>query len=193
MDHHLLFFYSFCFVLFVSFCILPFYLFSYFFLSSTLHVLLFNFPLLTIPEAGWGHSETSRGKWLRSKKVLPPHLWYVLTESLFWHSKSNPRSNVPRKETQQHCQPRGLALIPPHPLPSTLATKQPWWWRSQWRLAFAQCPGHAAQPDFLQRWGRPPTALAGPGAIIPKWLWSAWPVTGVTVEPYFLFNSLKFK
>ena len=120
MDHQLLFFYSFCFVLFVSFCIFPFYLFSYFFLSSTLHVLLFNFPLLTIPEAGWGHSETSRGKWLRSKKVLPPHLWYVLTESLFWHSKSNPRSNVPRKETQQHCQPRGLALIPPHPLPHTI-------------------------------------------------------------------------
>ena len=56
---------------FVSFCIFPFYLFSYFFLSSTLHVLLFNFPLLTIPEAGRGHSETPRGRWLRSKKSRP--------------------------------------------------------------------------------------------------------------------------
>lgn len=58
----IIFFPSTLFVLFVSFCIFPFHLFSYFFLSSTLHVLLFNFPLLTIPKAGWGHSETSRGK-----------------------------------------------------------------------------------------------------------------------------------
>ena len=55
--HHLLFFFFFFF-----FCIFPFNLFSYSFLSSTLHVLLSNFPLLTIPEAGWGHSETPRGK-----------------------------------------------------------------------------------------------------------------------------------